>query len=218
MQHVGGEVDGSVPGGLRPDERAAPGNSFSRQDSGELVDDAAVLSEEESDLAASDADVARGNVGVGPDVAEELGHEALAEAHDFVIALALGIEIRSALAAAHGKRGQRVLENLLEGKELQDAEIHRRVETEAALVGSDGAVHLDAEAAVDPDLALIVHPGNAEHDDPLGLDDSLQDLRRAVLGMTVEHQHQGLRDFRTAWWNSGSTGFFAFTSDIRDWT
>jgi hypothetical protein len=82
-------------------------------------------------------------------VAVELGHERLAEAHHLVVALALGVEVRAALAAAHGQRGQRVLEDLLEGEELEDAEVDRGVEAQAALVGADGAVELDAEAAVD---------------------------------------------------------------------
>src|SRR5271169_6668241 len=48
----------------------------------------------------------------------------------------------------HGQRGQRVLEDLLKGEELQDAQIDRGMEAQAALVGADGAVHLDAEAAI----------------------------------------------------------------------
>ena len=48
-----------------------------------------------------------------------------------------------------GQGGERVLEDLLEGEELQDAEVDRGMETQAAFVGADRAVHLDAEAAVD---------------------------------------------------------------------
>ena len=46
------------------------------------------------------------------DVLAELGHEGLAEAHDLVVRLALGVEVAAALAAAHRQRGQAVLENL----------------------------------------------------------------------------------------------------------
>ena len=94
-------------------------------------------------------------------------HERLAEPHHFVVALALGIEIGAALAAAHRERRQAVLEHLLEGQELQHAEVDRRMEPQAALVGADGAVHLDAEAAVDLHLAAVVDPRHAEHDRPL---------------------------------------------------
>ena len=79
------------------------------------------------------------------------------------------------------------------------------MEAQAALVGADGAVHLDAEAAVDLDLAAVVDPGHAEHDHPLGLDDALEDLGLAVLGMLVEDRARrlddlldGLMEFRLA--------------------
>ena len=102
------------------------------------------------------------------------------------VALALGVEVGAALAAAHGEGGERVLEDLLEGEELEDAEVDRGMEAQAALVGADGAVHLDAEAAVDLYLALVVDPGDAEHDDALGHADALEDLGLAVLGVLVE--------------------------------
>ena len=168
---------------------------FAGEHAGEFVPDALVLAEQEADLASAHADVAGGNVGVGADVAAEFGHEALAEAHDFVVALALGIEIRSALAAAHGQRRQRILEDLLEGEELQDAEVDRGMEAQAALVGADGAVHLDAEAAIDLDVPLIVKPGNAEHEDALGFHDPLKDLGRDVFRMSLQHEAQRVEHF-----------------------
>jgi hypothetical protein len=170
----GGEVDRAVAGGLGTDQAAAPVQALAGQHAGELVAQLLVLAEQEADLAAADADVAGGDVGVRADVAEELGHEALAEAHDLEVALALGIEVRAALAAAHGQRGQAFLKTCSKAEELEDAEVDARVEAQAALVGTDGAVHLDAEAAVDLDFALVVHPGHAEHDDALGLDDPLE--------------------------------------------
>src|SRR3989304_169168 len=63
LKHVGGEVDRAVPGRLRADERATPGNSLSREDAGELVDDPAILAEEGSDLASPRAAGARGGGG-----------------------------------------------------------------------------------------------------------------------------------------------------------
>ena len=39
------------------------------------------------------------------------------------------------------------------------------METDTSLVRSDGAVHLHAETAVNPDFAGIVHPWNPENDD-----------------------------------------------------
>src|SRR5450756_518162 len=94
----------------------------------------------------------------------------------------------------HGERGQRVLEDLLEGEELEEAEVDAGVQAQAALVGANGAVHLHAIALVDLDLALVVDPGHAEHDDPLRLGDALEDLGLAVLRLLVEHGLEGLRN------------------------
>ena len=82
--------------------------------------------------------------------------------HDLVVGLALGVEVGTALAAAHGKGGQAVLEDLLETQEFEHAQGDRRVKAQAALVGSDGGVELDAVTAVDLDLALVVDPGDTE--------------------------------------------------------
>ena len=161
----------------------------------ELVAHALVLAEHEADLTAAHADVAGGDVGELADVAAELGHEALAEAHDLVVGLALGVEVRAALAAAHGQRGERVLEHLLEGEELEEAEVDGGMEAHAALVGADGAVHLDAEAAVELDVALVVDPRHAEHDHALRLGDALEDLGLAVLRVLVQHDLERLGHF-----------------------
>ena len=107
--------------------------------------------------------------------------------HDFVVGRALGVEVRAALAAAHGKGGEGVLENLLEAQELQHAQVHRGVEAQATLVGTDGRVELNAETTVDLDLALVIDPRHAELDDALGLDDALEDLVLLILGVCLEH-------------------------------
>ena len=70
-------------------------------DAGVLVADALVLAEQVADLTAADVDVAGGNVGELADVAAQLGHEGLAEAHDLSVGLALRVEVGAALAAAH---------------------------------------------------------------------------------------------------------------------
>ena len=120
LQHVLEEIDRAIAGRLGADQRAAIFEALAGQHAGELVGDALVLAEHIADLAAADADVAGRHVHVGADMAVELGHEALAEAHDLAVALALGIEVGAALAAAHRQAGQRVLEGLLEGEELED--------------------------------------------------------------------------------------------------
>jgi len=62
------------------------------------------------------------------------------------------------------------------------------VETQAALVGTDRAVHLDPIAAVDVDLTGVVLPGDAKDDHALGLDQTLQDFGVTVLRVQVENR------------------------------
>ena len=63
------------------------------------------MAEEEADLAAAYSYIAGGHISIRTDMAEEFGHETLAKPHDFVVTLALGVEIRAAFAAAHGESG-----------------------------------------------------------------------------------------------------------------
>src|SRR3546814_18690648 len=108
-------------------------------------------------------------------MAVKLGHERLAEAHHFVVALALRVEVRATLAAAHGQRSQGVLEDLFEGEELEDADVHRRMEAQTTFVWADGAVHLDAEPAIDLHAALVVDTGYPGADCTLRLDPAFDD-------------------------------------------
>ena len=84
---------------------------------------------------------------------------------------------------------------MLEGEELQDAEIDGRVETKPALIGTNRAVHLDAKTAVDLNVAALVHPRYAEHDHTLGLDDPLEHFGASIFGVFVENDDEGLRHF-----------------------
>src|SRR5690606_500199 len=105
--------------------------------------------EQVTDLSPTDADVAGRHVRVLTDVAVQLGHEGLAEAHDLAVGTAPGVEVRAALAPADRHAGERVLEDLLEPEELHDAQVDRRVEAQAALERTQRRVVLDPEAAVD---------------------------------------------------------------------
>src|SRR3546814_8679278 len=74
----------------------------------------------------------------------------------FAHALALGVEVRSALAAAHRQAGQRILERLFERQELEHAFGDARVKADAALIGTDRIVVLHPPAALDADMAVVV--------------------------------------------------------------
>ena len=194
-QHLRREVHRAVAGRLWPDQRSSPVQSLPGENAGELVAQALVLPEEEADFASADTDVAGRHVGVGADVAVQLGHEALTEPHHLVVALPFRIEIGSTFAAAHRQRRQGVFEHLLEGEELEDAQVHRRMESQAAFVRADGAVHLDPVAAIDLVRAAIVLPRHAEHHHAFGLHHALDDPRAAILGTPLEDQIQRFDNF-----------------------
>src|SRR5581483_1328287 len=88
-----------------------------------------------------------------------------------------------------------IFEDLFECEEFQDAEIHGRMEAQPALVGTDPAVHLDAESAIDLDISLIVKPGNAEHNDALGFYNALKNLGGSIFGMLLQHQPKRFKYF-----------------------
>src|SRR5574337_510710 len=195
-EHLLGEEDRTVAGGLLANQRAAPLRALAGDHSRLVaVGDALVLPEEVADLARADADVAGRNVGELAQVSVELGHEALAEAHHLGVAAALRVEVRAALGAADRHAGDRVLEDLLEAEELDDPQVHRRVEAQPALVGPERAVELDAEAAVDLHLAAVVLPGHAKDDLTLGLADAFDDLLLGVFGMLAQHRAEGVDHF-----------------------
>lgn len=130
----------------RPNQTSTPGEPLAREDALPLVALLAVRAEHVADLAAADADVARGYVGLGADVLTQPAHEGIAEPSDLVVALALGVEVGAALAAAHvhyvgnesasaphlcclitvGKltSSQSIFEDLLEAEELQTIGAH----------------------------------------------------------------------------------------------
>ena len=106
----------------------------------------------------------------------QLKHECLAETHHFGVALSAWREVGTSLATTHRQCGERVLECLLECKELKDAEVYALVETDAALVGTDGVVMLYSIAHVGLNLTLIVHPVYAELVNSVGDAEALDEV------------------------------------------
>ena len=107
----------------------------------------------------------------------------------------MGVKVRAALAAAHGQTGQAVLEALLKAQKFDDGQIDRRVETQTALVGTDGRVKLHAVAAVDLHLAGVIDPRHAEHHHALRLDQTLDQTCLLILGMRGDDRLQTFEDF-----------------------
>ena len=212
-EHLAGEEDGSVTGGLGTDLSASPLGALAGEDTRLVaVRDALVLPEEVADLAGADTGVAGGHVGVLPEVAIQLRHEALAEAHHLVFTAPSRIEVGAALAASDRHPGQCVLERLVEPEELDDTEVHRRVEPQATLVRTERRVELHSKAAVDLDLATIVLPGDPEDDLPLRLAQALDDLVARQLRVFASAGPSDTSTSRTVWWNSTSPGLRRRTS------
>jgi hypothetical protein len=76
-EHLLGVVDATVTGGFRANLGSTEVEALTGEDTGPLVADGLVGTEEETDLASSNSDVTGGNVGVLADVAGELTHEGL---------------------------------------------------------------------------------------------------------------------------------------------
>ena len=193
FEHLTQEIDGSEARRLGTDQRTAVGHALARQHAGVLLGQLAVHAVEIADFASADADVACRNVGLRTDVTPQFGHKGLAEAHHLTVRLAFGVEIRTALRAAHREGRQRILEDLLETEELQDRGVHRGVEAQSALVGADGVVELHAVARVHLHVALVVDPYDLEREGSVGFHDAFGDavcLEFRVLVVSILHGHQ----------------------------
>lgn len=128
-------------------------------------------------------------------MAIQLVHERLAKAHDFIVRLALRIEVAAAFGAADAEASQRVLENLLETEELDDPRVHARVQADAAFVRPQRRIELDPVTLVDLHLPLVVDPRDAEHDLAFRLDDAVDDIVLLVSGILIQQGTQRHQDF-----------------------
>ena len=195
LEHLVGQVQQTVAGSLGSGQGAAVGQALTGEHAFVQIPDALVLAEQVADFPAAYADVTGGHVGIGADVLVQLGHEALAERHHFPVGLALGVKVRAAFAAADGQTGEGVFEHLLEAQELDHAQVHAGMESQTALVGTDGAVELHTVAVVYLNLTFVVHPGHPEEDGPLGGGQPLQQSVAAVgIFILLNYGAQGLQN------------------------
>ena len=212
LEHLNGVVNCAKACCLGTNERAAVRKSLTCEHARELVAKSLVLTEEVADLTRANAKVARGNVGVSTDIFLKLCHKALAEAHDLCIRLTLRIEVSAALTAAHGERGERVLEGLLEAEELDNALVYGRMEAKTALVRTDRAVELNTETAVYLNVAVIVYPRNSELDDPLGLYHSFNYACLNKIGARLDNGLDRLENFLNCLMEFGLIGISLYNS------
>ena len=113
----------------------------------------------------------------------ELCHKALAESHHFVVRLSLRVEVRTTFTCTHRQGSEAVLESLLEGKELHNAEIHTRMEADSTFVWTDCTVTLNSVASVDAHFSFVIKPRHAENDDSFRFYDSFKNLHIHKVGV-----------------------------------
>ena len=213
LQHFAQIVHSAETGGLGTQDGTAGDNGLAGHGA-ELgtTDDAAILAIQIADLTAAHAQVAGGAVDVLADVAVQLSHEGLAEAHDLGIAAAAGVEVGAALSAADGQAGQSILIDLLEAQELDDGQVDGGVKTQAALERAKSRVVLNAVAAVDMPNVVVVLPSDAEGDSALGLDHTLQQANLLILGVSVDDGLQGSQHFLNSLQELGLVGVLSLGS------
>ena len=210
LHHFIEEVNKAITGSFGTDQGTTEGHPFAGENAGEFVGKAFVLTEHIADFTSTGTDVTGGNVEVGTDVAIQFGHEGLAETHDFAIGFAATIKVGTTFTAAHGKGGKAVFEYLLESKEFQHTEVNGGMKTKAAFVGPDGAVHLNAVAAVDLNFVVIIYPGDAEHHNSFGFSDSLKDFCFFIFRMFIDIRNQGCCNLFHGLVKLGFAGVFSF--------
>ncbi|QFZ29292.1 hypothetical protein EJF18_50526 [Clavispora lusitaniae] len=167
LDHLLDVVNHTVTGGFGSDQRTAPGQAFSGQDTGPVVLHGLVGAEKETNLTATHTNVSCWNVGVCANVSGQSSHEGHTETSDLGVTAVLGVKVRASFAAAHRQAGQGVLENSLVAQKLQDGQVDCRVESQASLVWAQGGVESHTVAIVDFDFALVVFPSDTESDHPL---------------------------------------------------
>ena len=204
-QHFTSEVHQAVAGSFGTNQGTAVGQALSGEDTAlEFVLKTLVHAKHVADFTTAHTDVTSRDVTVLANVAPEFHHEGLAKSHHFSVGFALRVEIGTAFAATHGQSGQRILEDLLEGEELQNGRVDAGVETKAAFVRADGAVELNSETTVHLDVAAVVNPRHTEVKQALRFDHALH--HGDVFRVGLQNRLKRLKDFLDSLMEFGLVG------------
>ena len=90
------------------------------------------------------------------------------------------------------------------------------MEAQTTLIGTDSTVELHPKPAIDLNAAVVINPGNLEHNDPFRLHNSLHNSRFDKLRLSLENRLQRRENFMHSLVKFGSAGFFPFTIAIID--
>src|SRR5690606_17783654 len=206
-EHVLGVHHHPVSGRFLADGGAGQRQPLAGEDAGlEAVRYPLVLAEQVADLALADSDVPGGHVGVLAEIAVQLRHQRLAEAHDLAFALAFGIEVGAAFGAPDRQAGEGVLERLLEGEELDHPEIHRGVEAHPPLKGPSAELNSTRKPRL-----ILTFPESSTHGIRKMICRSGSQIRSMMplsrySGCLIVTRSSDSSTSWTAWWNSASPG------------
>ena len=104
-EHTAQEIDCAIARSLGTNQRAAKGHTLACQHTCVLQSEFAIHTIQIAHFACTHSDVTRRYVGFGADVAPQLNHKSLAEAHNLAVGFAFGVEVRATLCAAHRQSG-----------------------------------------------------------------------------------------------------------------
>ena len=86
-------------------------------------------------------------------------------------------------------------EDLLKSKKFQYPLIHAGVKAQAALVGANGRIILDAETFIDLNLAVVIDPLHTKRNGAFWLNKALKDFKALVLRIFVQYGLQTVQHF-----------------------
>ncbi len=176
LEHFVDKEGGAIAGRFGTHQRTAPVEALAGEHARfPTIGNTLVLAKHVADFTAANTDITCGDIRMLTDVTVQFSHEALTEAHDFIVGFTFRIEIRATFAATNRQTGQGILEYLFKTKELDNAEINRRVEAKTALVWAEGAVELNTESAIDLNDAFIILPRHPKDDLSFRLTDAFND-------------------------------------------
>mmetsp|Transcript_5425 Transcript_5425/g.13651 ORF Transcript_5425/g.13651 Transcript_5425/m.13651 type:complete len:260 (-) Transcript_5425:110-889(-) len=190
-KHLVGKVHRSVTGRLRTDQTSTPVRMLASENTHKAVGKLFILRLEIANLTTTNTNITSRNICVRSNMTKEFTHERLTEGHDVTVTPTTRVKVRTAFRTTHGQSCERVLENLLKAKELENTEVHRWMETKSTLVGSNGRVVLDAIATVHLFTPLLIDPANTKLNDTLRLHESRH--HRNVLGISFKDRCEALQ-------------------------
>src|SRR5690625_4328504 len=189
FEHLVHKHHHAVTGGFWTNQGATPGDAFPRKSPGfEAVGDASELAKHEPNFTGAHTNVTGRHVRIFSDVAVEFRHKGLTEPHNLTFGAAGRIEVRPTFTTADGHPGQRIFEHLFETQKLHDAQIDRRVKSDAAFIWSKCGIELDAETAVDLHDTFVVDPGHSENNLAFGCNHPAENPVFNVFGVTLHHR------------------------------